>query len=137
MTDSKTPEAEILPPESDQAYAINEAQNDRVLLHVCYGLLVGGFFSAGITSLIAVILAYIKRHPEEAYTFSHLTWIIRSFWIAFIGTVVATLLFLTVLLIPLAALLGGIMMIWNVIRIAKGWLRLLDKRPIDEPYNYI
>ena len=128
MTDN-LPEQEVLTPESVSN------KDDRAILHICYALLVGGFFSAGLTSLIALIIAYVKRHPEENFTFSHLTWIIRSVWIAFFGAVIGIICAITIILLPLAWLIGVIMVIWNVFRIAKGWLRLLDKRPVDEPHS--
>lgn len=130
-------DGDILPPEYDQQAALEAAQDDRVLLHVCYGLLVAGYFSGGLTTLIALILGYIKRHPEEDYTFSHLTWVIRTAWITFIGGFFALILFLTIILMPLSALLGAAITIWTVIRIAKGWLLLLDKRPVETPLNLI
>ncbi len=135
MTENnEAPEVEVLPPEDEPP---SNPFEDNSVLHFGYAMLVGGFFTMGLTTIIAMIIGYVKRHEDDAFAFSHLTWIIRSGWIAIIGGGISFLLMLTIILSPIAMLLGGIMMIWNIFRIFKGWSLLLNKAPILKPYDYI
>ena len=114
------------------------------LTHIIYGLhafsaLTGLLSSAfivtafltGWPSIIAVILNYLKR--DEAYgTYlqSHFRWQISTFWFALLWLVLMMLLFLTVVGIPLAWIIGVVTGIWVLYRIVRGWLRLADAQPM-------
>jgi len=92
-----------------------------------------GAFLTGWPSLIAVILNYIYRGDVRGtWLESHFRWQIRTFWygvlwVALCGLfVVATLgIGIFIAWIPL-----GIVSLWFIYRIAKGWLRLVDRRPM-------
>jgi uncharacterized membrane protein len=113
------------------------------LTHVIYGLhafslltgIVGaatvvGAFLTGWPSIIAVILNYVKRREARGtWLESHFRWQIRTFWYGLLWAalcvvfVVATLgVGLLVAWIPL-----GVVGLWFVYRVARGWLRLLDR----------
>ena len=116
--------------------------------HVIYGLhatslvtgIVGaatvvGAFLTGWPSIIAVILNYVKRsEARPTWLDSHFRWQIRTFWYGLLWValcllfVVATLgLGLLIAWLPL-----GLVGLWFVYRIARGWLRLADRRPMYE-----
>jgi len=116
----------------------------RRLTHVIYALhaasivtgIVGvatvvGAFLTGWPSLIAVILNYVYRgDARSTWLEPHFRWQIRTFWFGVLWFalcalfVVATLgIALLVAWIPL-----GIMGLWFIYRIARGWLRLADAR---------
>ena len=92
-----------------------------------------GAFLIGWPSIIAVILNYVKRSEARGtWLESHFTWQIRTFWygllwVALCGLfVVMTLgIGLIVAWIPLA-----FVSIWFIYRIARGWMRLRDGRPM-------
>jgi uncharacterized membrane protein len=116
------------------------------LAHVIYGLhafslvtgIVGaativGAFLTGWPSIIAVILNYIYRgEVRGTWLESHFRWQIRTFWYGFlwVGLCLA-FVFMTlgigffIVWLPLA-----VVSIWFIYRIAKGWLRLVDRRPM-------
>jgi uncharacterized membrane protein len=100
--------------------------SDTTIAHIIYGLQATSFF-LGITSIIGVILDYVRR-PNVVGTWleSHFTWQIRTFWYSLLwGLVgVATLVFFVGYLILLSVTL------WAIYRIAKGWLNLADGRPM-------
>ena len=117
-----------------------------VLTHVIYGLhalslvtgIVGaatvvGAFLTGWPSLVAVILNYAKRREARAtWLESHFRWQIRTFWF---GLVWATLCVLFVVItfgigILIAWLPLGVVGLWFVYRVARGWLALNDHRPM-------
>ena len=57
-----------------------------------WGLYLAGLVS-GITALIGLILAYVKRGELAGTPYeSHMTYAIRTFWIALLGVIVGTVL---------------------------------------------
>jgi uncharacterized membrane protein len=94
-----------------------------------------GAFLTGWPSLIAVILNYVKRSEARGtWLESHFRWQIRTFWFGLLWVslclafVVATLgIGLIIAWLPLA-----VVGLWFIYRIARGWLRLNDHRPMYE-----
>jgi uncharacterized membrane protein len=128
------------------AATVEPAESVVTLAHVIYGLhafsLITGIITAasivfmfltGWPSIIAVILNYVKRgEARGTWLESHFRWQIRTFWfgvlwVALCGLfVVATLgVGLLVAWLPL-----GVVGLWFIYRIASGWLRLNDRRPM-------
>ena len=88
-------------------------------------------FLAGWPSIIAVIINFVKRDDVRGtYLESHFNWQLRTFWYALLWVIVAVILALTfigiVIAFPLAIGLG----IWVLYRIVRGWLALVDHKPI-------
>ncbi len=114
------------------------------LTHVLYamhgfsalmGLLAPGFivtaFLAGWPSIIAVIINFVKRNDVEGtYLESHFSWQIRTFFYALLWVFVMGLLVMTLVGIPVAWALAIGVGIWVLYRIARGWLALLDRKPV-------
>ena len=91
-------------------------------------------FVSGWPSLIAVIINYVKRKEVRgSYLESHFRWQIRTFWFAVAWLLVATLLAVTFVEIPFAIVVAWIAGLWVLYRIARGLLRLLDKREMPAP----
>jgi uncharacterized membrane protein len=118
-------------------------------LHIVYalhavGLALGAFGAASVVgsflfgwpSIIAVIVSYIYRGDARgSWLESHFAWAIHTFWIALaIAAVVA------LVSAPLVLLLGfglitwfigmGVLGVWAIYRIARGWLRLNAHEPM-------
>ena len=115
------------------------------LTHVIYGLhafslltgIVGaatvvGAFLTGWPSIIAVVLNYVKR-SDVAGTWleSHFRWQIRTFWYGLLWVALCLLfvvmtfgLGVVVVWLPL-----GLVGIWFIYRIVRGWLRLVERQP--------
>jgi len=94
-----------------------------------------GAFLFGWPSIIAVLLNYIKRSDARGtWLESHFRWQIRTFWFALLwGSIVAAVSFvLAIVLVGVATWFVGIFALglWAIYRIARGWLRLLDRRAI-------
>lgn len=90
-----------------------------------------GMMVTGWPSIIAVILNYIKRgEARGTWLESHFRWQIRTFWFALLWAVIATVCILTivgvVIGIPLIIAVG----IWIVYRVARGWLKLSEQKPM-------
>ncbi|MCC7487682.1 MAG: hypothetical protein IT529_22140 [Burkholderiales bacterium] len=91
-------------------------------------------FLTGWPSIIAVILNYIKRSDTRgSYLDSHFGWQLRTFWYAVLWALVGALLAATLIGIPVALVLWVLLGLWVLYRIIRGWLALLDARPMPVP----
>jgi len=116
--------------------------------HITYalhalGLAIGAFgastvigaFIFGWPSIIAVIINYVKRNDARGtWLESHFTWQIRTFWFALLWACIVfiTGALLAIVLVGFAIWIVGLFVLgcWAIYRIAAGWLRLNDRRPI-------
>lgn len=132
---------------------------DRTLAMVVHALLLAGFFTSGVTSIVGVVLAYVKRDTPDAVAASHYDHAVGTFWIGFLGTLLAfgvivggivamavagagasdpdwsTVASPATLIVGIVlAVLGGVgvlaVQIWVLIRAVFGLIRLSDGRPI-------
>jgi len=108
--------------------------SDNILGVVVYGLYGLGYFTA-ISALVGVIVAHLKVNEDDtdALLRSHYRFQIRTFWIG--------LLYLTIA-IPLCVVLIGIPIlvwwfVWSLIRIVKGCLLLIERKPIANPGSWL
>jgi uncharacterized membrane protein len=117
-------------------------------LHVTYalhavGLAIGAFGAAtvvgsfifGWPSIIAVIVNYVKRGDARGtWLESHFAWQIRTFWWSVLWAILISVVsfILAFVLIGFVTWPVGmfILGIWAVYRIAIGWSRLNDRRPV-------
>jgi uncharacterized membrane protein len=93
-----------------------------------------GAFLTGWPSIIAVILNYIKRsEARDTWLESHFRWQIRTFWfgllwISLCGAFIIATLGIGLLFVWLPI---GLVGLWFVYRIIRGWVTLSDRRPMD------
>jgi len=118
--------------------------------HVIYGLhalaiaigmtsavTIVGAFVFGVPSIVGVVLTYIKR-AEARGTFleSHYRWLLRTFWIAVLGGLLAGLITLMLVLTIVGVILAWIPFlvvgVWLFYRIVRGWLALKDRTPLSD-----
>jgi len=115
--------------------------------HVIYGLhaasLITGIvttasivfaFLTGWPSIIAVILNYVKRGDARGtWLESHFRWQIRTFWWGLLWVGLCLLFVLLTLGVGILIAWVPLMIVglWFIYRIASGWLRLVDRRPMD------
>ena len=104
-----------------------------LLIGVTTAATIVGAFVFGVPSIIAVVINYAKR-GEARGTFleSHFRWQIRTFWFALLWCVIGTVLFATLVGIPLAVAVFLTAGVWAIYRIARGWLALRDRKPMYE-----
>ena len=92
-----------------------------------------GAFLTGWPSIIAVILNYVKRSEARGtWLESHFRWQIRTFWFGLLWVVVCALFVVGTLGIGIivAWLPLGVVGLWFIYRIVRGWLALTDRRPM-------
>lgn len=74
---------------SDRAPAASS--DDRNLALVSYGLLFAAPFVFGLTALIAVVIAYVRKPEAEPVVATHYRFQIRTFWVGFALSMVAVM----------------------------------------------
>ncbi len=135
MTDASTrgPGSAPEPPASALTIAkiVYGLHGFAILVGIAGSATVIGSFVASVPSIVAVVLNYLKRRDARGtWLESHYRWQIRTFWYAIVWVVIAALLMVTLIGIPLAiAILVGVT-VWLVYRIGRGWLRMLDRKPM-------
>ncbi len=131
------------------ATSVREPDSSLVTtLHITYalhavGLAIGAFGAAtvlgsflfGWPSIIAVIINYVKRGDARGtWLESHFQWQITTFWIALglslLTGITGALLAIVIIGFAIWAVGFFLIGIWAIYRIAKGWLRLNDRRAI-------
>jgi len=82
----------------------------------------------GITGLIGVIVAYIKRKDAEGTIYySHLQWLIKTFW----WTLGLTILAFVTFFFGIGWFIGIGAGIWFIYRVVKGWLKLMEGKAVE------
>lgn len=105
-----------------------EEQRLRTLVLACYLLGAIGLMSASFPTLVALIVCYIKRSEAQGTVYeSHFDWMISTFWVAIVGTLVSGA---TVWLFGLGWLLYVLCSLWVLYRFVKGGLRWFEKRAV-------
>ena len=101
-----------------------------VLCIMVSATVIGGFVGS-FPSIIAVIICYLKRGSARgSWAASHYRWQIRTFWFALLWLLIAVLLIVSVVGAPFGFALLVAMTLWLIYRVARGWLRLLDRQPM-------
>ncbi len=108
------------PPPSD---AERRDRNVTTIVYVLYAL----SFFAGVSLLIGVVVAYVKRQDVGGVYRSHMEYLIRTFWWTLgLGVVGAITTFIGV---GVLILLG--VYVWLVVRLILGFMKLHDGRPVE------
>jgi uncharacterized membrane protein len=101
-----------------------------------YVLIVHGLYLAslmlGVTSIIGVVMAYVKRDNAQEWAASHYQYAIYTFWLGFLYTVIS--LVLCMVLIGFLMLFG--VLIWFIIRSVIPITKALNQEPMDNPTTW-
>ena len=104
-----------------------------LLIGIVTAATIVGAFLFGWPSIIAVILNYAKRSEVRGtWLESHFRWQIRTFWFGLLWVALCALFIVATLGIGLliAWLPLTLVGLWFIYRIVRGWLRLMDHRPM-------
>lgn len=88
-------------------------------------LLYLGSFVTGVTGLVGIVLAHIwsGEQGQEPWMASHYTYLIRTFWIGFVASIIAGILSLVLiglLLFPIIAVWFGVRSVLSMVKAQKG-----------------
>ena len=115
------------------AHVIYALHAISLLIGIVTAATIVGAFLFSWPSIIAVILNYAKRSEVRGtWLDSHFRWQIRTFWFGALWVGLCVLFVMATLGIGLfiAWIPLGVVGLWFIYRIASGWLRLLDHRPM-------
>lgn len=99
--------------------------NDRVIMHVLYGMHTVAWLSMGTLAIIALIVNYIKRGDERDPMYrAHHDYMIATFWWTILWLVVTSPLYLLFVLPGMVA--WTIVGLWYLYRCIRGWLRFTN-----------
>jgi uncharacterized membrane protein len=99
---------------------------------IVYGLQILGILTGGIAWIIGIVINYVKKDDVKGtWIESHFEWQIQTFWISLFWFVISLILFVTVVLIPVAWIIWVVAGIWVIYRIVKGLLDLLDNKAMQ------
>jgi uncharacterized membrane protein len=131
MTTSDAGGREPLPSALTVANLVYALHTLAIVVGIAGTATVIGSFVGSVPSIVAVILNYVKRSDARGtWLESHYRWQIRTFWFAILWVIGATVLIFTLIGIPIAVGMLLFVTVWLIYRIARGWLRLRDRRPM-------
>lgn len=96
-----------------------------LVIYILYALSI----VVGITSIVAIIMNYIKREEVQGtWLQSHFDWQIKTFWYTLLGAIIGFVL----MLILIGYLVVFVVTVWFIYRIVKGLVVFLDNKPIGD-----
>ena len=102
-------------------------ESDYTFIVIAYVLMGASIFTAGLVSVVGLIMAYIKREEVKGtYLESHCKWIIETFWISFGVGALGVMLSFVFIGIPI---LFGVA-IWFIYRVVMGAIRISERRAL-------
>jgi uncharacterized membrane protein len=91
-------------------------------------------FVLGITGLVGVVLAYVwKGEPRAAWEASHFQYLINTFWIGLIGSIVGFVLLIIVIGIPILLAVMALVVVRSVLSL----VRAQKHEPMPNPATWL
>lgn len=104
--------------------------NQPTIISLCYL----GSFVTGITGLVGIVLAHVWQGDNQgSWAASHFSYLIRTFWIGFVASIIATVLSFVLigfLLFPLIAIWVGVRSVMSLIKAQK-------QEPMPDPQTLL
>jgi uncharacterized membrane protein len=121
MTDTPTPRPSGSPTPSGGFDA-----NRPTIISLLY---LGGFIT-GISGLVGVVLAHVwQGEDHEPWMASHLQYLIRTFWIGFLATIIGIVLSIVLIGIPLLFATA----VWVGVRSVMSLIKAQKQEPMPDP----
>lgn len=105
---------------------MSDEKSLKTVATVVYALQAAGFF-IGITWIVAIVVDYVKKDDAKGtWLESHFSWQIRTFWWGLLWAVIGAITF--IIIVGWFILVADA--IWIIYRIVKGWLNLVEGKPV-------
>jgi uncharacterized membrane protein len=132
-TPKPTPSPSAPPPPSSGPSSQTNSSFDFNQPTIISALYLSGFV-LGVTWIVGVVLAYVwKGEAKSEWEASHYTYLIRTFWIGFIGTVIS--IFLMIVLIGF--LLWAAVAVLMVVRCVLSLINAQKHEPMPNPETWL
>lgn len=91
-------------------------------------------FLTGVTAIVGVILAYVWRgEGGDPWASSHYTYLIRTFWMGLIGSIVGGILTIVLIGIPMLIAVA----IWLLVRTVMSLINAQKQAPMPDPQTLL
>lgn len=101
--------------------------NQPTIIALCYL----GSFVTGISGLVGIVLAHVWQGDNQAnWAASHFTYLIRTFWIGLLVSVILTITVIGMLALPLPAIWVGVRSVMSLIKAQK-------QEPMPDPKTFL
>jgi uncharacterized membrane protein len=128
---STSPGAEPPPSTVTVSHLVYALHATAIVLGIVGTATVVGSFIGSVPSIVAVILNYVKRGDARGtWAESHYSWQIRTFWFALLWFLIAWALIVTIIGAVFGVPVLIVLTLWLAYRILRGWLRLIDRKPM-------
>jgi len=134
------PDAALTAPRALREYTqwIYALQGLSVLIGLLTARSVALRFAVGLPSIVAVVMNYLRRaEARGSWLESHFGWQIRTFWYTWLWILVVSIVAMPLLIVGIGfviAILGlGLIGLWVIYRVARGWLALRENRAMPLP----
>ena len=127
-------------------YALVQA-SDKTTVVVVYALYLAGYVTAGLTTVVGLIMIYVLRAQASDIARTHYRFLVRTFWLGMLWAAAGWLLFivglpLTLILIGiplllLAKLVWVVTAIWYGVRCVAGLLAAMENRAYGTPESWL
>lgn len=116
------------------SYSVGEGgTKSRELVIIVHALNLASCF-VGLTGLVAVIIAYLKRgEMGNDLWYDHLSFAIRTFWIG----LVVSLIGLITSFIGIGFLILMVVFVWYLVRTIFALLKAIENKPIPNPDSFL
>ena len=128
--------------------------NDSALIsynYLTYFLYVVSYFTAGLLWIVPIVMNYLKRgEAQGTWLATHFDWQIKTFWYSIVFFLIGSAIVIFSLgglgvsifaesghiaagsfgLLALGFAILGVTVLWHLYRIVRGWIALVDKRPV-------
>lgn len=85
------------------------------------------------TPIVAIIMCYVNRGTASPFLASHYTWMIRTFWIGLLYSLIAVV----TMFIFIGFLLIFVVIVWYLVRLIKGLMALNNRQPITNAETWL
>lgn len=100
---------------------------------IIYALYLAGLVTANITLLIGVIVAYVYYKEAAPWLQAHYRYLIRTFWIGCLYSLVT----FTLSLMLVGTLLWPLLVVWLGVRCIIGWVAVRKGEPPARPGSWL
>jgi uncharacterized membrane protein len=117
--------------EESTSRVVDEAETEKTYVIIVHALYLASVV-LGVTSLIGLVMAYVKRDGAQDWAAGHYQYAIRTFWLGLLYTTVSAVLVFVFIGIPL---LFGVY-IWFIVRSVIPLVKATNREPIDNPTSW-
>ncbi len=104
--------------------------NQPTIISLCFL----GSFVTGFSGLVGIVLAHVwQGDNQEEWAASHFTYLIRTFWIGFIGVIISSVL----LFVLIGFLLLPLITVWVGVRSVMSLIKAQKREPMPEPETFL